>query len=192
MELAALHRRAGPRKHDRVLERRPERAVVRSAAEVRRGGREEVAAVERTRVRLQAEALLLYRHRAGQYALLEKGRKDAVIRADEVITRGRQRQRAAPGTDARVHDDEVNGPGGEISRRGLDYQRGREDLVGRDVVADVDQAGARAEFQQHALHTGHVAVGQAKVARERNDGLSGAGVRHFGLPAARAGPPRGA
>ena len=70
---------------------------------------------------------------------------------------------------ARVHHDEEDRPSGKVLVAGGQLDRGRHDVVRRDVVADVDERGVGTQPEDDALHRAGVVVRRAEVREQRDD-----------------------
>ena len=95
-------------------------------------------------------------------------RENAVVGADEKVTPGFDQNRAARAADARVDHHNVDRPLGEPLPTLGDDESGFAELVGRNVVGDVDDPGTRSDAQDHAFHRAHEVIGGTEISGESN------------------------
>ena len=88
--------------------------------------------------------------------------KQAVVRAHEQPAAGADRERPPLRADARVDDRHEDGARREVPVRGVEGERARRDVVGRDLVDDVDERRLRAGGQDRALHRPDVVVARGR------------------------------
>jgi hypothetical protein len=99
----------------------------------------------------------------------ERWRKHTVVRPDEESLLAFDGQRTARRSDARIHDRDVNCAGRKSPPVSRDGQAPTLDVLGRDVMGDVDHDRLGSARHDHALHLGDVAVGRAEVGEQRDD-----------------------
>ena len=131
--------------HERVrVERRAELFDRDAAREVRGGRREEVAAVEGARDRLERVLRVRELVRRGDPRPVGGRDQQPVVRADEEPSLlVAQRERAARAADTGVDDRQVDADG-HVGERAREHERALEDLLRRDPVRDVDDLRLRA------------------------------------------------
>src|SRR6266850_6614886 len=87
---------------------------------------------------------------------------------------GGLRQEEEPGgTDSRIDDKRVKGPGGEEGEGGGEDEPPFDHALRADSVADVHDPKRGVERENAPLHRGHVPVLVAKIGGEWEDGRSG-------------------
>src|SRR5262249_36198968 len=77
---------------------------------------------------------------------------------------------APPPADPRIDDGHVDGPRRKLVGGLEQDEGGRRHVLRRHVVADVDDARARRQTENGALHGAHVAVGGPEIGRQRDEG----------------------
>ncbi len=98
----------------------------------------------------------------------------AIVRADDDLLIQLADEHAAVGAHARVDDGKVECAGGEAVDGALKRDRAAEDVLGRNLVGDVDQEGVIAMAEDGGFHNSGVRVGEAEVGSEGDD-LAAAG-----------------
>jgi len=78
-------------------------------------------------------------------------RENAIIGRDEVLGFSGNEKGATLGSDAGVHDDDVNSTGREVRVDRSDGEGSIEEIIGRDVVRDVYDVCFGIDFQDYAL-----------------------------------------
>ena len=85
--------------------------------------------------------------------------EQAVVGADDETLGDLGDEDSAAGANARVYDGQVDGSGAEAVHGTFEGDRAAEDVLGRDVVGDVDQDGGGAMAEDSAFHGGDVGIG---------------------------------
>ena len=94
---------------------------------------------------------------------VEDVREEAVVGTDEEPAAGAERERPPLRADAGVDDGHEHGAAREVAVRRVEGEGARLDVVGRDLVHDVDERRVGADAQDRALHRADVVVGEAEV-----------------------------
>ena len=163
------------------VERRPELGERHPECEVRRGRREEVAAVECSRHRFERVVGVRELVRLCDAAELVRRRdQQTVVRPDMNAARAvAQRERAPRAADARVDDRKMHALGHE-RQRVRERQRTLQDGLRRDAVRDVDDLDIGRDPFDHAVTGADEIVLQAEVRQERDE------ARHAAAESTRA------
>src|SRR5581483_10850534 len=160
--------RAARRQPNRIRERRAQGPQGHPARAVGGRGREDVAGVERPADRRAAVARVLEHDPPGPRDL-EAEPEEAVVRADEAVAAGRDRDRAPGGPDSRVHHRQVDGPAGEDAPcRGQELGP-RPDVLRGHGVSEIHEPGGGVDPEDDTLDGPHVGVVEAEVGQERHD-----------------------
>jgi hypothetical protein len=155
-EALGIHRRA------ELFQRNP-------GGEMRRGGREQIPAVERARDRL--ERVLGIRELVRLVDALPAccGQQQTVVGSDvEAALSVSQRKRSARAADTRVHDREMHPDRHEVDRV-REHERALENRRRRDPVRDVDDLRLRGDALHDAVARADEVVLQAEVTEERDE-----------------------
>ena len=152
--------------------RLPKRRRRDAGRQVRRAGREDVAAVKGAAHGLAEVFVVFDKPDLVLLAKVDHG-EHAVIRRDEVLAGGFHQDRAAGGAHARVDHHDVHGLVGKGAIRLRDQVGTLGDGEGCHLVADIDDSRARADAQDHAFHGGNVMIGQAEIGGQGKDGHVG-------------------
>ena len=113
------------------------------------------------------------------------GGEEAVVGADEVAGGGGvagdggadgDGQAVAP--HAGIDDGEHDRRSGEEGEGGLEQPRALVDCVGRDLVGEIDEGGARRARTEDGLHLAHVGVARPEVSEQEDGQGGGHPMRH--------------
>ena len=109
--------------------------------------------------------------------------EQAVVGADEHEAIGLDQDRPACGTHARIDHREVDRSRREVRHRAGQHERSAGHVLGRYVVAQIDDSGGRTDSEQHPLDDADEAVSLAEIGEQRDD----RGVRSFRYTLRRCG-----
>ncbi len=104
----------------------------------------------------------------GEFEVCEHIAEDSVVWGHEECGVGVYGDGAATGTDAGIDDYDVDGAGREVGEGPAKHVGGICDVLGGDVVADVDDGGVRVEAQDDTFHRCHVAILRAEIGGQSN------------------------
>ncbi len=94
---------------------------------------------------------------------IENHREHSVIGCDEEVPSGFGQDRTPRAADAGVDHHHVDGALGEVRPRFGDDEGGLGHIVGRDVMADIDDARRGRDARDHAFHDAHKMVGKPEI-----------------------------
>src|SRR5688500_14046247 len=97
----------------------------------------------------------------------EERREQTVVGTDEAVTAGLEHEPSTRRADAGIDDRDVDRPRREVRRGRLERKRGFRDVMGTDVVSDVDELHVTRDAEDGTLHLGDVRITQAEVGPER-------------------------
>src|SRR5262249_5962226 len=98
-------------------------------------------------------------------------RKHSVVGRNKILGFAGNKQRSTSGAYARVNDNDVDRAGRKVRIGRANSERAVEQVVGCNVVRDVNDVGFRIDFQDDALECANEVIVSAVVSRERNDWL---------------------
>ncbi len=159
--------------HERFgIDRRAELADRHSAREVRRGRREQIAAVKGARDRLERVGGVRELVGVVDPRALGRRQQQAVVRPHEATAfRVTQGERAAVAADTRIDHREMNADGHVRQRVGED-ERPLQHRLRRDPMRDVDDLGIRCEALDHAVAGADEVVLEPEIGEERDEHAS--------------------
>src|SRR5437868_12566620 len=131
-----------------------------------RDRREDIASVECAAHRFQEIALVGYVPDLGLFVSEDDG-EHSVVRRDKELSSHLGQYWTARGTDARIHDHDMDGSFGEISVGLRDAECAIGDLESLHVVGDIDDLRSRLDAQDHAYHGAGEMIGCSEVGGKR-------------------------
>ena len=140
-----------------------------AGGEVAGGGCEHVTAGERRAGRGELVVGVVERdHRPGATGHRHRRGEQAVVGAEQHAAGHLHADQAAAGAHARVDDRDDHAVVGQVLHRPHQHERARPHVVGRDLVADVEDAHVGREAEHDRLAHPDELVGVAVVGRERD------------------------
>ena len=136
---------------------------------------EDVAGVEGLALRMQEVLRAIEVNDGAHRRALGCEAEQAVVGADEHEAIGLDQDRPACGTHARIDHREVDRSRREVRHRAGQHERSAGHVLGRYVVAQIDDSGGRTDSEQHPLDDADEAVSLAEIGEQRDD----RGVRSF-------------
>jgi len=94
---------------------------------------------------------------------IEHHRENSIIRRDEEVPAGCRQDRTPRTAYAGVDHDHVDGALGEIRPGFSDDKGGLGNIVGRDIMADIDDASGGGDARDDAFHDPHKVVGMPEI-----------------------------
>ena len=95
--------------------------------------------------------------------------KDSIVGTDEELIRARDQNRFAIRTNARIYHGNMNGAGRKVSVATQEVESPCLNILRRNLVSDVDNAGVRIDGKDHTFHRAGKIVLSAKVSQESDD-----------------------
>jgi hypothetical protein len=158
-----------PTRELRGIEGRPKLHELDARGEMRGGGREDIAGVERVRDVRQAVALGRQLVRRIDAELVGDERQQPVVGADEHAAVVRpQCDRAAVAAHSRIDHREVHA-GRHVRGRVPENERALQHRLGRDPVRDVDHPRVRGDAGDHAVAGPDEIVLEPEIGHEGDD-----------------------
>src|SRR6266849_6949406 len=95
--------------------------------------------------------------------------KQSVVRSDKELAGAFDDDSSARGSHAWIDNADMDSAGRKVLICGQQIEGGGADILGRNFVGDINDAGVGIDGEDHALHRAHEIILRAKVSQERDD-----------------------